>query len=145
MPPIVRALFAFVASLFRSRVSLQLEIVALRHQLAFYQRSRRRPRGCPSDRVLWSWLARQWARGREVLVFVQPVAPENSCDSARHPGTHIMCQGPPIQSHSGSPMVSQRSPRPGPSLLLILLSQSCFPDGFVRRLAASCCLVCSAR
>ena len=55
------------------------------------------------------------------------------------------CQGPPIQSHSGSPMVSQRSPRPGPSLLLRLLSQSCFPDGLVRRLAASCCLVCSAR
>jgi len=37
MPPIVRALLAFVASFFRSRVSLQLEIVALRHQLTLYQ------------------------------------------------------------------------------------------------------------
>jgi hypothetical protein len=39
MTPIVHALRAFAASFFRSRVSLQLEIVALRHQLTFYQRS----------------------------------------------------------------------------------------------------------
>ena len=31
MMPFVRALFAFVISLVRSRVSLQIEIVALRH------------------------------------------------------------------------------------------------------------------
>ena len=72
MPPIVRALFAFVASLFRSRVSLQLEIVALRHQLTLYQRSIRRPCVRPSDRILWAWLARHWTRWRDVLVFVQP-------------------------------------------------------------------------
>jgi hypothetical protein len=68
----VRGLLAFVASFFRSRVSLQLEIVALRHQLTLYQRSIRRPRVRPSDRILWSWLSRGWARWREVLVFVQP-------------------------------------------------------------------------
>jgi len=38
MKPIVCALLAFVSTLFRSRHSLQLEIVALRHQLTVYQR-----------------------------------------------------------------------------------------------------------
>ncbi|HEX7551790.1 MAG TPA: helix-turn-helix domain-containing protein [Candidatus Methylomirabilis sp.] len=72
MAPIARALLAFVASLVRSRVSLQLEILALQHQLAVYHRSIRRPQVHPSDRILWSWLARQWTRWREALVFVQP-------------------------------------------------------------------------
>lgn len=72
MRPIVRALLAFVTSFFRSRVSLQLEILALRHQLELYHRSRRRPHVQPGDRILWSWLSRGWARWREVLVFVQP-------------------------------------------------------------------------
>ena len=72
MTPIVRVLLAFVTSLFRSRVSLQMEIVALRHQLTVYERSIRRPRVRRSDRIFWSWLARHWARWREVLVFVQP-------------------------------------------------------------------------
>ena len=68
MTPIVHALRAFVASFLRSRVSLQLEIVALRYQLTPYQRSSRRPRVCPNDRMLWSWLARHGARWREVLI-----------------------------------------------------------------------------
>ncbi len=72
MTPIVRALIAFGASLFRSRLSLQTEILALRHQLAVYHRSIRRPQVRPYDRILWSWLARGWSRWREVLVFVQP-------------------------------------------------------------------------
>jgi hypothetical protein len=72
MTPIIRALLAFVASLFRSRMSLQLEILALPHQLTVCQESIRRPHIRPSDRILWSWLARGWARWREVLVFVQP-------------------------------------------------------------------------
>jgi transposase InsO family protein len=72
MTSIIRALLAFAVSLFRSRLSLQLEILALRHQLGVYHRSIRRPRVRPSDRILWSWLSRGWARWREVLVFVQP-------------------------------------------------------------------------
>ncbi len=71
MTSIIRALPAFIASLFRSRLSLQVEILALRHQLTVYQRSIRRPRVRPSDRLFWSWLARRWARWREALVFVQ--------------------------------------------------------------------------
>jgi len=72
MTPIVRALLAFVTRFFRSRVSLPLEILALRHQLALYHRLIRRPFLRPGDRILWSWLARHWARWREALVFEQP-------------------------------------------------------------------------
>jgi hypothetical protein len=38
MFPIISALLAFVASLFRSRASLCLEHLALRHQLVVYKR-----------------------------------------------------------------------------------------------------------
>jgi hypothetical protein len=72
MTSIIRALLAFAVSLFQSRVSLQLEILALQHQLSVYRRSIRRPRVRPPDRLVWAWLSRGWSRWREVLVFVQP-------------------------------------------------------------------------
>ena len=72
MMPIVQALIVFVVGVFRSRIALQLEIVALRHQLALYHRSIRRPPIRPSDRLLWAGLARQWGRWRAGLGFVQP-------------------------------------------------------------------------
>ncbi len=72
MMPIVHALLGFLVGTVRSRIGLQLEILALRHQLAVYQRSLRRPSIRPSDRIFWGWLARHWGRWREVLVFVQP-------------------------------------------------------------------------
>jgi transposase InsO family protein len=56
----------------RPRVSLQLEVLALRHQLAVYQRTCRRPRITPADRLLWSYLARIWSGWREQLFFVKP-------------------------------------------------------------------------
>jgi putative transposase len=51
---------------------LHLEVLALRHQLAVYQRTGRRPRLGAADRLLWAWLSRAWSGWREVLVFVQP-------------------------------------------------------------------------
>jgi hypothetical protein len=51
MKPIVCAFIAFLTTLLRSRLSLQIEIVALRHQLAVYERSARRPRIHPGDRI----------------------------------------------------------------------------------------------
>jgi hypothetical protein len=53
-------------------MALQIEILALRHQLAVYQRAGRRPRLVPADRLLWAWLSRAWAGWRETLVIVQP-------------------------------------------------------------------------
>ena len=71
MKAILIALLAFVSTLFRSRLSLQFEIVALRHQLTVYQRTALRPRTESGDRVLWSWIARHWSGWRNALVFVQ--------------------------------------------------------------------------
>jgi hypothetical protein len=72
IPPVISALLAFVVALFCSRWSMQLEILALCHQLAVYQRSVPRPRIQPTDRLLWVWLARLWAGWQDVLAFVQP-------------------------------------------------------------------------
>ncbi len=71
MKTLVTALFAYLSTLFRSRRSLQFEIVALRHQLNVYQRTVKRPRIGSGDRVLWSWFARGWSGWRNSLVFVQ--------------------------------------------------------------------------
>ena len=68
----VRFLLRALLAPFRSRLALQAENLALRHQLAVYQRTCTRPRLNPADRVLWSWLSRLWAGWRDALVIVQP-------------------------------------------------------------------------
>jgi len=57
----------------QTRAALQLEILALRHQLHVFERSRpaRLPL-CRSDRLLWVWLSRIWSRWRHALVIVKP-------------------------------------------------------------------------
>ena len=72
MPPVVYAILSALGALFRSQRSLRVENMALRHQLAIYQRTVKRPRIRPEDRIVWSWLSRHWAPWRELLVFVQP-------------------------------------------------------------------------
>src|SRR3974377_1845196 len=51
---------AVVSASFRSRAALQLEILALRHQLGVLQRSVKRPKLSPADRLLWAWLSSVW-------------------------------------------------------------------------------------
>jgi hypothetical protein len=72
MRAVVVAVVGSIACVVRSRWALQLEVLALRHQLAVYQRAERRPHLRPADRVLWAWLSRAWAGWRDALVFVQP-------------------------------------------------------------------------
>ena len=57
MKSILLALTDFLSTAFRRHLSLQMEVVALRHQLSVYQRTCRRPRISPADRILWSYLA----------------------------------------------------------------------------------------
>src|SRR5712691_8822412 len=66
------ALLAFVVALFRSRASLCLENLALRHQVAIYKQTVPRPRLHPTDRLFWVWLSRLWSGWQNVLAFVQP-------------------------------------------------------------------------
>src|SRR5262245_8648184 len=57
----------------RSRAALQLEVLALRHQLHVLERSRcRRLALTRADRLLWGWLSRVWIDWRTVLVIVKP-------------------------------------------------------------------------
>jgi hypothetical protein len=65
-------LFATFLASFRSRAALQLEILALRHQLSLLQRSVKRPKLTTGDRFLWAWLSRVWADWRSALVIVKP-------------------------------------------------------------------------
>jgi transposase InsO family protein len=69
---LVSLLFA-LRSTGRSRAVLHLEILALRHQLAVVNRSRRpRLRLTALDRLLWAWLSRTWSGWRRALVLVKP-------------------------------------------------------------------------
>jgi hypothetical protein len=66
-------LFSAVASLFRSRAALELEILALRHQICVLQRgAKKRPRLTSVDRFLWVILSRVWSDWRSVLAIVKP-------------------------------------------------------------------------
>ena len=57
----------------RSRAALQLEVLALRHQLQVLHRSRhRRGRLAKTDRWLWVLLSRLWTEWRLALVIVKP-------------------------------------------------------------------------
>lgn len=70
--PIICAWLASICAVFRSRQSLWLENVALRHQVAVYQRAVHRPHLRPSDRLFWAWLSRFWSGRQDALAFVQP-------------------------------------------------------------------------
>src|ERR1700724_2486028 len=57
---------------FRRRASLELELVALRHQLAVLRRHRPgRLRIFSTDRLLWMWLYRIWPRALNAMVLVK--------------------------------------------------------------------------
>jgi hypothetical protein len=66
------ALFAAVLASFRNRAALQVEILALGHQLGVLHRSVKRPKLTAPDRLFWAWLFEPWSDWRTALVIVQP-------------------------------------------------------------------------
>jgi putative transposase len=75
MITILFALISMLSFRFRSRASLELELVALRHQLIVLRRQR--PRRLPlhsADRLLWVCLYRMWPRVLDALVLAQLAA-----------------------------------------------------------------------
>jgi putative transposase len=73
MISVLVSLFLTLRHCARSRAALQLELLALRHQLHVLERSRRcRPRLSRADRLLWVWLSRVWHEWRSALVVVKP-------------------------------------------------------------------------
>src|SRR5260370_513117 len=57
---------------FKSRSTLHLENLALRHQLSVLRRSVKRPKLTSADRLLWAWLCEVWIDWRSSLVIVKP-------------------------------------------------------------------------
>ena len=69
----LKTLLPTLSSILRSRAALQLENLALRHQIGVLQRSaRRRPKLTSRDRLLWMCLSRLWSDWRSALAIVQP-------------------------------------------------------------------------
>ena len=66
------AFIATIGALFRSRVDIALEVLALRQQVAILKRQRPRPPLTCFDRFLWSTLRQVWPRWSDVLVIVKP-------------------------------------------------------------------------
>src|SRR5713226_3056568 len=70
---ILSALVSVLSCRFRGRSSLELEVAALRHQLAVLRRQHPgRPRIGAWDRLLWALLYRLWPQCLEVMVLVKP-------------------------------------------------------------------------
>jgi putative transposase len=62
-----------LSSMWRTRAALQVEILALRHQIGVLQRSSRtRLRLTPADRLFWAALSRMWGDWRIALMIVKP-------------------------------------------------------------------------
>src|SRR5215813_15155699 len=57
---------------FKSRATLHLENLALRHQLGVLRRSVKRPKLTSADRFLWKWLCEAWSDWQSALVIVKP-------------------------------------------------------------------------
>ena len=73
MPTSLLALFVTLRSILRSRVDLQVENLALRHQIGVLQRSvKKRPKLTSMDRLFWVSLSRLWRGWRSTLVLVKP-------------------------------------------------------------------------
>lgn len=73
MKTILITLCATLADLLRSRASLQLEMLALRHQLAIVaNRDGKRLRFRQSERIFWVWLYRLWPTCLQTLMIFKP-------------------------------------------------------------------------
>lgn len=72
MKEVILLVLMCLASNFKSRAALQAENLALRHELCVFQRSVKRAKVRPADRILWSFLAGVWSGWRDALIFVKP-------------------------------------------------------------------------
>ena len=69
---IFQASFLLVRNLLMSRAMLTSENLALRQQLAVYQRAVKRPQLRGRDRFFWLVLSKFWKDWRQVLIIVKP-------------------------------------------------------------------------
>src|SRR5258708_8456724 len=73
MLTILSAIVSLVSFRFRRRASLELEVLALRHQVAVLHRQRPgRAWLGRGDRLLWAWLYRAWPHCLKIMGLVKP-------------------------------------------------------------------------
>jgi hypothetical protein len=71
MKTLIHTLFHRIVSALRERWYLQLEHLALRHQVEVLKRSATRPRFDPADRCLWVLLSPWWSGWPHALEILQ--------------------------------------------------------------------------
>ena len=72
MNPVAYSLLLMLRSSFQTRARMQIEILALRHQLAVLQRQKKRASLRAEDRLLWVIISSFWKQWRSALVIVKP-------------------------------------------------------------------------
>jgi hypothetical protein len=72
MSRVVLILLTSFVTGFRAHLAMQMEFIALRHQVAVYQQSIARPKLQPSDRWLCRWFSRLWPGWQQAPECVQP-------------------------------------------------------------------------
>lgn len=74
MFPILCSLLSSIRKVIRSWAALQVEVLALRHQLLVLHRANRDRKLSlnVADRLLWVWLSRLWSGWRSALLIVKP-------------------------------------------------------------------------
>src|ERR1700716_290315 len=73
MIAILSTVISILAFRFRRRASLELELIALRHQVRVLRRQHPgRLRLFTADRLLWVWLYRVWPQVLNTMVLVKP-------------------------------------------------------------------------
>ncbi len=70
--PMLNIIFKTIFSSLRSRQSLVLENIALRHQLEVLRRNNKTPRLKTRDRLLWAILSQIHSRWRSSSIIVRP-------------------------------------------------------------------------
>ena len=107
LPVLVGAL----SSLFRARAALQLENLALRHQIGVLQRSvKKRPKLTAADRILWAWLCGVWS---EVAICFGDRQAGNGCRLASERLSPFLDMEDPTRP-GGTASSSKRGPRSDP-------------------------------
>ncbi len=105
----ISVLLSWLACRFRSRAELELEVVALRHQLAVLRRQRPgRPRLSELDRLLWIWLYRVWPRCLNIMVLVSATLTRLSGrEKGGSAGENLIARNSPVPAENALPKTTR--------------------------------------
>ena len=88
---------------FRIRFELQMENIALRHQIAVFQRSKRRPHFRPFDRLFWVFLSKHWSGWENALEIIQ----RDTVKRWRCQGIRLIYSWRPKRNLGGRPLLKK--------------------------------------